>query len=95
MKEIKYVRSIMKSTTYGKVAIVNKRVQELEEMYSAILTDGPVRYHAVYHALVLQNQTQKQVAEQWEVTLSYVKKLHRQMCVYLTNQLNSKKGEKR
>ena len=72
---------------------MNQRIQHLESLYNKIIVNAPVRYFRLYLALYHHGKTQKQLAEEWGVTVSYIKKLNKKLCVYLTNQINFTKGE--
>ena len=88
LREIKYYYS--KNNEFEKVSklIGKSTVSTKIEIYNSLITKAPVRLYDLYVSIYVYNNTQIVVAEDWCLSLGYVKSLNRQLYEFLLNEFN-------
>ncbi len=93
LREIRYYYAKQKDLDGAARSVGTSTVTEKVERYNAAVRKAPVRLYDVYVSLYVNNNTQLVLSFDWDCSLEYVKRLNRQLCQYLLEEINKGGGE--
>lgn len=95
LKEIRYYYAKRKDLDSAARTVGKSRIAEKAERYNQAVRDAPVKLYDVYVSLYINNNTQLVLSFDWDCSVEYVKRLNRQLCQFLKNQLEGGEGDAR
>lgn len=88
LKEIRYYYAQLKDVDRVSKSVGGSERRAMVERYNAAVCKAPIRLYHLYGALYVDNNTQLVVALDWDCSVDYIKRLNKQLCKFLQEELN-------
>lgn len=89
LKEIRYYYA-HKDTFERMKTVAESCVVKISQRYNDAIKSAPVILYDLYMTIYVLNNTQESVADDWDKSFSYVRKLHDKLLQYFQSQLTDK-----
>lgn len=96
LREIKYYYAKQKELDNASKYTGQSAIIDRVNTYNKAMRQAPVLLYDLYVSLYVNNNTQSVLAYDWDCSTEYVKRLNKQLCGFLQNELekqNKEKGE--
>lgn len=87
LKEIRYYYARKEMFDRMEAIVANDIVKKVKS-YNLVISKAPVMLYDLYMSIYVFNNTQAAVADDWDVSFSYIRKLHEEMLGYIQMKLS-------
>jgi len=93
LREIRYYYAKQKDLDGAARCVGTSSIKEKVERYNEAVRKAPVKLYDVYVSLYVNNNTQLVLSFDWDCSSEYVKRLNRQLCRFLQEELSKEGSE--
>lgn len=87
LRAIRFYYANQKDIERHKKYVGENAVLQIVAEYNKAVCKAPIRLYDLYCVLYLDNNTQEAVAEDRDCSAEYIRKLHKQLCLFLQSEL--------
>jgi len=88
LRDIRYYYAKQKDLDGAARSVGTSSIKEKVERYNEAVRKAPVKLYDVYVSLYVNNNTQLVLSFDWDCSSEYVKRLNRQLCRFLQEELS-------
>lgn len=89
LREIRYYYAKQKDLDGAAHTVGTSKISQKLERYNAAVRNAPIRLYDLYISLYVNNNTQLVVSFDWDCTVDHIKRLNRQLCLFLQKELET------